>query len=95
MNPYLFNTQEISILPIGDAYIISVTRYNYTRNEKNLSSETTWRWETNCVELVQKLQSESLRTQVFTRQLMVLAKQFGNVEHINYKDHGKNYKLQK
>lgn len=93
MNPYQFNTQEISILPIGDAYIISVTRFNYTRGDsKHLNSETNWRWKTNCDELIQKLQSNSLRTKVFTRQLMVLAKQFGNVEHINYNNHDKNYR---
>lgn len=74
--------------------IISVIRYYYTRknhSEPKLTSESNWRWETNCKELVLKLQSNNIRTKAFTQQLIVLAKQFGTLTHKNYTNHAKDY----
>lgn len=74
--------------------IISVIRYYYTRknhSEPKLTSESNWRWETNCKELVLKLQSNNIRTKAFTQQLIVLAKQFGILTHKNYTNHAKDY----
>lgn len=90
MNEYEFNNQEITIVPIEgtEFYIIEVTRYYYSskKNKEVPSSETLYRWRTNCQELVNKLQSEKIRTKAFTRQLIVLAKQFGTHVHVKYKD---------
>lgn len=69
-------------------------RYYYTRknhSEPKLTSESNWRWETNCKELVLKLQSNNIRTKAFTQQLIVLAKQFGTLTHKNYTNHAKDY----
>lgn len=71
-----------------------IFRYYYTRknhSEPKLTSESNWRWETNCKELVLKLQSNNIRTKAFTQQLIVLAKQFGTLTHKNYTNHAKDY----
>lgn len=97
MAEYQFNSQEVCILPKenGSLYIISVIRYYYTRkkghSDPKLTSESNWRWETNCKELVLKLQSNNIRTKAFTQQLIVLAKQFGTLTHKNYTNHAKDY----
>lgn len=81
-------SQEITIFPIKvrDVYVISVTRYYYPKGEKKISSsETTWRWICKSPEMITKLSNEKMRTKAFTQQLMVLAKQFGEREHIKYK----------
>lgn len=95
VSEYQFNSQEVCIFPKeGGIYIISVIRYYYTRknhSEPKLTSESNWRWETNCKELVLKLQSNSIRTKAFTQQLIVLAKQFGTLTHKNYTNHAKDY----
>ena len=85
VSKYQFNSQEVCIFPI---YIISVIRYYYTR--KNHSEPNPPR-ETNCKELVLKLQSKNIRTKAFTQQLIVLAKQFGTLTHKNYTNHAKDY----
>lgn len=95
MAEYQFNSQEVCIFPKENGlYIISVIRYYYTRKnhfEPKLISESNWRWETNCKELVLKLQSNNIRTKAFTQQLIVLAKQFGTLTHKNYTNHAKDY----
>ena len=60
-------------------------------SDPKLTSESNWRWETNCKELVLKLQSNNIRTKAFTQQLIVLAKQFGTLTHKNYTNHAKGY----
>lgn len=60
-------------------------------SDPKLTSESNWRWETNCKELVLKLQSNNIRTKAFTQQLIVLAKQFGTLTHKNYTNHAKDY----
>lgn len=99
VSEYRFNNQEVCIFPKeggkeGGIYIISVIRYYYTRKDHSkpeLTSESNWRWETNCKELVLKLQSNNIRTKAFTQQLIVLAKQFGTLTHKNYTNHAKDY----
>lgn len=93
VSEYQFNSQEVCIFPKeGGIYIISVIRYYYTRKIRTkLTSESNWRWETNCKELVLKLQSNNIRTKAFTQQLIVLAKQFGTLTHKNYTNHAKDY----
>jgi hypothetical protein len=52
MTKYQFNSQEVCIFP-KEGGIISVIRYYYTRknhSEPKLTSESNWRWETNCKE---------------------------------------------
>lgn len=93
VSEYRFNSQEVCIFP-KEGGIISVIRYYYTRknhSEPEPTSESNWRWETNCKELVLKLQSNNIRTKAFTQQLIVLAKQFGTLTHKNYTNHAKDY----
>lgn len=71
---------------------VEFIRYYYkNHSEPKLTSESNWRWETNCKELVLKLQSNNIRTKAFTQQLIVLAKQFGTLTHKNYTNHAKDY----
>lgn len=91
MAEYQFNSQEVCIFPKENGLVI---RYYYTRKDHSgpkLTSESNWRWETNCKELVLKLQSNNIRTKAFTQQLIVLAKQFGTLTHKNYTNHAKDY----
>ena len=88
------STVKKSAFSLKKVDIISVIRYYYTRknhSEPKLTSESNWRWETNCKELVLKLQSNNIRTKAFTQQLIVLAKQFGTLTHKNYTNHAKDY----
>lgn len=86
ISEYQFNSQEVCIFPKEGGYY---TRKNHS--EPKLTSESNWRWETNCKELVLKLQSNNIRTKAFTQQLIVLAKQFGTLTHKNYTNHAKDY----
>lgn len=86
VSEYQFNSQEVCIFPKGKDFN---TRKNHS--EPKLTSESNWRWETNCKELVLKLQSNNIRTRAFTQQLIVLAKQFGTLTHKNYTNHAKDY----
>ena len=90
VSEYQFNSQEVCILNLH--YLsnsLLLTRKNHS--EPKLTSESNWRWETNCKELVLKLQSNNIRTKAFTQQLIVLAKQFGTLTHKNYTNHAKDY----
>lgn len=91
VSEYQFNSQEVCIFPKeGGIYsLLLYTRKNHS--EPKLTSESNWRWETNCKELVLKLQSNNIRTKAFTQQLIVLAKQFGTLTHKNYTNHAKDY----
>lgn len=91
VSEYQFNSQEVCIFPKGNGLRI---RYYYTRkghSDPKLTSESNWRWETNCKELILKLQSNNIRTKAFTQQLIVLAKQFETLTHKNYTNHAKDY----
>lgn len=88
MAEYRFNSQEVCIFP-KESGIYYYTRKNHS--EPKLTSESNWRWETNCKELVLKLQSNNIRMKAFTQQLIVLAKQFGTLTHKNYTNHAKDY----
>lgn len=81
VSEYQFNSQEVCIFP----------KEGGNHSEPKLTSESNWRWETNCKELVLKLQSNNIRTKAFTQQLIVLAKQFGTLTHKNYTNHAKDY----
>lgn len=92
VSEYQFNSQEVCILNLhylSNSLLLHNTRKNHS--EPKLTSESNWRWETNCKELVLKLQSNNIRTKAFTQQLIVLAKQFGTLTHKNYTNHAKDY----
>lgn len=92
MAEYQFNSQEVCIFPnlhyLSNSLLLHKEKGH---SDPKLTSESNWRWETNCKELVLKLQSNNIRTKTFTQQLIVLAKQFGTLTHKNYTNHAKDY----
>lgn len=83
---YGYNNIDLNVVKRENLYIVCCTQYYYRKNEegkKIASSERTWRWKTDCEELMEKMDLK--RTKVFTGQLIQLAKQFGEAETIKYK----------
>lgn len=83
---YEYNNIDLNVVKRKNLYVVCCTQYYYRKNkegERIDSSERTWRWETNCEELMRKMDLK--RTKIFTGQLIQLAKQFGKAETLKYK----------
>lgn len=78
------NNYDVTILRQGREYKISVSYYHFRKNEeeKKLSSVTTYRWYTDCKEIVDWCTKR--RTKVFYSQLRVLCKNYGKKENFKF-----------
>lgn len=79
------NKLDISIFTKGNRYIVCITYLHTNRRrdeERRIVSETTYRWETDCRELVQFLQNR--RTKIFCSQLRALCRYYGTKTYKKY-----------
>lgn len=83
---YEYNNIDLVVVKNPEYYTVCATQYYYRKlgGVRTCVRERTWRWKTQCKELISKM--DQRRTKVFTGQLVQLAKQYGAGETLIYKD---------
>lgn len=78
------NNYDVTILQQGTGYKVSVSYYHFCKGgeDKKLSSVTTYRWYTDCKEIIDWCARK--KTKIFYSQLRVLCRNYGKKENFKF-----------